>query len=141
MQGSTAHQLQTAHKHLQTLSQQSASLHSVLRTISNVMPATPAQHDRWQAGDSQDSAHMPFEPQEVLEQVQSFMQHVEEQHQRQAYGSMQNHASMRGLHAGRGKGGVHRAGQTGGTSSAASIAYVLCELQNVPLQRVSSSYL
>ncbi|KAL3149577.1 hypothetical protein ABBQ32_002351 [Trebouxia sp. C0010 RCD-2024] len=72
-----------AQKDLQPLGQQSSLLHSVLRTISNVMPATPAQHDRWQADGSQGSAHRPaFEPQEVLEQVQSFMLHVEEQRQR-----------------------------------------------------------
>lgn len=78
-QESTAHHLQLAQKDLKTHQQQSALLLSVLRTISNVMPATPAQHASWQADKSQESADLPFEPQEVLQQVQGFMQHVDQQ--------------------------------------------------------------
>lgn len=81
-QGSTAHQLQLAQKDLQTHQQQSNLLLSVLRTISNVMPATPAQHASWQAEGSQESADLPFEAQQVLQQVQGFMQQVEDQHQK-----------------------------------------------------------
>ena len=82
VQDSTAHQLQLAQKGVQTHQQHSALLLSVLRTISNVMPATPAQHASWQADGSQESADLPFEPQEVLQQVQGFMQQTEVQHQK-----------------------------------------------------------
>lgn len=78
LQDSKAHQLQLAQADLQTLQQQSVSLLSVLRTISNVMPATPAQHASWQ----KEGAGLLFEPQQVLQQVQGFMQQVEEQHQK-----------------------------------------------------------
>ena len=43
------------------------------------MPATLAQHASWQAEGSQESAPLPFEPQEVLQQVQILMQQVEDQ--------------------------------------------------------------
>ena len=82
VQGSTAHQLQLAQTDLQTHQQQSDLLLSVLRTISNVMPATPAQHASWQADGPQDCTELPFEAQEVLQQVQGFMQQVEDQHQK-----------------------------------------------------------
>lgn len=82
MQGSTAHQLQLVEEDRQSHQQQSDLLLSVLRTISNVMPATPAQHASWQAEGLKECADLPFEAQEVLQQVQGFMQQAEDRLQK-----------------------------------------------------------
>ena len=82
LQGSTAQQLQLAEKNRETYQQQSDLLLSVLRTISNVMPATPAQHASWQADGSHESADLSFEAQEVLQQVRGFTQQIEDRHQK-----------------------------------------------------------
>ncbi|KAL0019445.1 hypothetical protein WJX77_000469 [Trebouxia sp. C0004] len=79
--------------------QHSVLLQSVLRTISNVMPATSAQQDRWQQEEEglQQGVRDLVEPQEVLKQVQSYIQQVqagqdrwqeEEEEHRQQMGSL-----------------------------------------------------
>ncbi len=69
---------------LDAQAQHSALLQSVLRTISNVMPATSAQQDRWQQEEEelQQVEHGVTQPQEVLKQVQSYMQQVQAGHDR-----------------------------------------------------------
>ena len=59
-------------------------LQSVLRTISNVMPATSAQQDRWQQEEEelQGADRDLVEPQEVLKQVQSYVQQVQAEQDR-----------------------------------------------------------
>lgn len=84
LQDGSLHQLQQVQAELHRQRQQSALVHSTLRTIARVMPATPAQHDRWQTEVTQfhESECEAFEPQEVLQQVQCFVQQVERQHDR-----------------------------------------------------------
>ncbi|KAL0031992.1 hypothetical protein WJX79_010852 [Trebouxia sp. C0005] len=76
--------LRSLEEHLDTQAQHSALLQSVLRTISNVMPATSAQQDRWQQEEEalQQTDHDLTQPQEVLQQVQSYMQQVQAGHDR-----------------------------------------------------------
>ena len=65
--------------------QETMLLQSVLRTISNVMPATTAQRSRWQeeeARPGQEDHDASISPQEVLEQVQSYIHHVQAEHDR-----------------------------------------------------------
>ncbi|KAL0055118.1 hypothetical protein WJX82_007299 [Trebouxia sp. C0006] len=71
--------LRSLEEQLDTQAQHSALLQSVLRTISNVMPATSAQQDRWQQEEEelQGADRGLVEPQEVLKQVQSYIQQVQ----------------------------------------------------------------
>lgn len=72
--------LQSLQQQLQSRAQQTALLQSVMCTISNVMPATSAQRGRWAEEEEGDVPPVP--PQEVLEQVQGYIQQVQAQHDR-----------------------------------------------------------
>ena len=84
LQKAAASNLRSLQDRLESQGQQQALLHSVLRTISSVMPATSAQRDRWQEEEKgqQQAGCGSAQPQEVLEQVQSYIQSVQAQHDR-----------------------------------------------------------
>lgn len=71
--------------------QHSALLQSVLGTISNVLPATAAQHSRWQEEEEglRQSGGESVQPQEVLKQVQNYMHQVQTHHDRSGLSQLQ----------------------------------------------------
>ena len=84
LQDAAPSSLRSLEGQLDTQAQHSALLQSVLRTISNVMPATSAQQDRWQQEEEelQGADRDLVEPQEVLKQVQSYIQQVQAEQDR-----------------------------------------------------------
>ena len=78
--------LQSAQEQVQTLTEQSAASQAVLRGISRALPPTLGQQSRWQAeeeretdaeGTIPDSRLSCLRPEEVLEQLQSFVHAVQ----------------------------------------------------------------